>query len=42
MNRIPAINSDVPIGKRIKGDEMLSFMPRPLGGWRILARAAKS
>src|ERR1700759_390409 len=26
-NRIPAINSEVPIGYRINGDEMLSFMP---------------
>lgn len=27
MNRTPAISSEVPIGKRIKGAEMLSFMP---------------
>src|SRR5262249_40234065 len=27
MNRTPAINSEVPIGYRINGDEMLSFMP---------------
>ena len=27
MNRMPAISSEVPIGKRINGDEMLSFMP---------------
>src|ERR1700748_1121195 len=26
-NRIPAISSEVPIGYRINGDEMLSFMP---------------
>src|SRR5690348_13358581 len=39
MNRIPAIKSDVPIGKRINGDEMLSFMARPLGGWRTFAGA---
>lgn len=26
MNRMPAISNDVPIGKRIKGDEMLSIM----------------
>jgi hypothetical protein len=27
MNRMPAIKSEVPIGYRINGDEMLSFMP---------------
>ena len=27
MNSTPAISNDVPIGKRIKGAEMPSFMP---------------
>ena len=35
MNRMPAISNDVPIGKRIKGAEMLSLMPRPLKGRHI-------
>ena len=38
MNRIPAISSEVPIGKRMNGEEMLSFMPRSGAGWRIFSR----
>ena len=41
MNRMPAISNEVPIGKRIKGAEMLSiltrtrFIPTTFGFWLL-------
>src|ERR1700741_1223992 len=41
MNKNPAISSEGALGNRIKGAEMLSFMPSPREGWRIVFRARK-